>query len=519
MPRGENVDKGSASLSLRGICALALLVAPALVIVDAVVLKTCARGGDVAASEGVGLMVSGATLDTERRELVGSRASARGSSPIDRGPRPGAPGAGAPSLHDSRHAGEQAASGACIPGLAAPMLALCEKALLRFQEVDSVSGTLPGEAGAGLGPTFSGNSCAMCHAQPAVLGASPGLTSPQIPVPNPQVALATLDGARNVVPPFITLDGPVREVLFKSDNDIHALFTIAGRSDARGCGQQQPDFEDNLRRKNASFRIPLALFGLGLVEAVSEATLSANLAASSDAALGIAGTFNRSSHEGTIARFGWKAQNKSILIFAGEAYSTEMGVTNELFPQERFAAPGCSLNGIPEDAPNPLKTGTLSERSTDIENFAFAIRLSAPPTPEAPPGATPSSLENGERQFRIIGCANCHTPLLTTSTSNLDPVLSAIPIHPFSDFAVHHMGSGLEDGIEQGRAGPDQFRTTPLWGVGQRLFFLHDGRTTDLVAAIAAHASPGSEANTVIANFQKATLGDAQDLVDFLRSL
>jgi CxxC motif-containing protein (DUF1111 family) len=592
MGHGENVVKKTTSPSLRGISALTLLLAPALVILDAIVLKTCARGNDETESEGVVLTVSGAIVDAEQRPLqgvtltlngsdqattrsgsngtysistwikgtpgtswsvrpsldgcqfapsifqlsgptrnavgnfigsgekcAGLPAGALGTSPVDRGPRPGPPGAGSPPLHGDRHAAEQAAARACLSGLAFPMMALCAKGLMRFQEVASVSGTLPGETGGGLGPTFSGNSCAMCHAQPAVLGSSPSVRSPQNPLPNPQVALATRDGARNSIPPFVTLDDPVREVLFKSDNDIHALFTIAGRSDARGCGQEQPDFAENLRRDNIRFRIPLALFGLGLVEAMSEATLSANLAASSNSALGIAGSFNRSNNEGTIARFGWKAQHKSILIFAGEAYNTEMGVTNELFPQEREAAEGCSLNATPEDAPNPRKEGTLSDNSSDVENFAFAIRLSAPPTPEAPPGVPRSSLENGERQFRSLGCSNCHTPSLTTSTSNLDPALSDIVIHPFSDFAIHHMGSGLADGIQQGSAGPDQFRTAPLWGVGQRLFFLHDGRTTDLVAAIAAHASSGSEANTVIANFQKAGINDAQDLVDFLRSL
>jgi CxxC motif-containing protein (DUF1111 family) len=399
------------------------------------------------------------------------------------------------------------------------MLLVCQQAILRFEEVDSVSGTIPGESGAGLGPTFSGNSCAMCHAQPAVLGSSPSRRSPQNPTPNPQVALATSDGARNSIPSFVTLDGPVREVLFKSDDAIHALFTIAGRSDARGCTQGQPDFEANLRRENLSLRIPLALFGLGLVEAVSDAALSANIGASRNAALGIDGTFNRSSNEGTIARFGWKAQNKSILIFAGEAYNTEIGVTNELFPQERNAAEGCTLNGIPEDRTDPARTGTLSDTSTDVENFALAIRLSAPPAPAVPPGVTHASLENGEQQFRSVGCANCHTPSLTTSTSNLDPALSEVPVRAFSDFALHHMGSGLADGIVQGAAGPDQFRTTPLWGIGQRLFFLHDGRTTDLVAAISAHESSGSEANKVIANFQRAATNDQQDLVDFLRSL
>ena len=97
---------------------------------------------------------------------------------VDPGPRGGAPGAGA--YYSSLNANEQN---------------FFTQAQLRFQEIDSVSGTMPGETGSGLGPTFNGNSCAMCHAQPAVGGSSPGLKSPQNPVPNPQVALATLDGA------------------------------------------------------------------------------------------------------------------------------------------------------------------------------------------------------------------------------------------------------------------------------------------------------------------------------------
>ena len=77
-------------------------------------------------------------------------------------------------------------------------------------------------------------------------------------------------------------------------------------------------------------------------------------------------------------------------------------------------------------------------------------------------------------------------------------------VHLFSDLLVHHMGKGLADGITQGSAGPDEFRTAPLWGVGQRVFFLHDGRTADLVEAIEDHKSPGSEANKVIDNFDQA---------------
>jgi CxxC motif-containing protein (DUF1111 family) len=89
----------------------------------------------------------------------------------------------------------------------------------------------------------------------------------------------------------------------------------------------------------------------------------------------------------------------------------------------------------------------------------------------------------------------------------------------FSDLALHNMGSGLADNVLQGQAGPDEFRTAPLWGVGQRIFFLHDGRTTDLLAAIKDHASPGSEANTVINMFNLLPAQQQQDVLNFLRSL
>ena len=135
--------------------------------------------------------------------------------------------------------GGPANAGTSYPGLSEDEKAYFGEAMSRFMEVDSVSGTI--EAGKGLGPTFNGNSCAQCHAQPAVGGSSPGLKSPQNPVPNPQVALATMDGASNVAPSFITANGPVREARFIRNSDgsldggVHGLYTIAGRSDASGC--------------------------------------------------------------------------------------------------------------------------------------------------------------------------------------------------------------------------------------------------------------------------------------------
>jgi len=97
--------------------------------------------------------------------------------------------------------------------------------------------------------------------------------------------------------------------------------------------------------------------------------------------------------------------------------------------------------------------------------------------------------------------------------------LSNQTAHLWSDLLVHHMGKGLADGITQGAAGPDEFRTAPLWGIGQRIFFLHDGRTSNLVDAIEDHKSKGSEANLVINQFNKLSRQEQQEIIDFLRSL
>jgi CxxC motif-containing protein (DUF1111 family) len=112
----------------------------------------------------------------------------------------------------------------------------------------------------------------------------------------------------------------------------------------------------------------------------------------------------------------------------------------------------------------------------------------------------------------------CHTPSLQTGTFPV-AVLTNKPVNLYSDLLVHHMGVGLADDIVQGAAGPDEFRTAPLWGVGQRLFFLHDGRATDLLTAIQAHASSGSEANGSVAAFNRLKANERQDILNFLRSL
>ena len=204
----------------------------------------------------------------------------------------------------------------------------------------------------------------------------------------------------------------------------------------------------------------------------------------------------------------------------------EMGITSNLFPQERDETPSCIFTATPNNSLNFTTPATSATSNpaviSDIEGFANFMRMLAPPTP-APDTPT---IANGRATFIKIGCAHCHTPSLTTgkmiaSGSSTVPsaALSNQTAQLFSDLLVHHMGRGLADGITQGAAGPDEFRTAPLWGVGQRIFFLHDGRTSNLVEAIRAHKSRGSEANRVIHQFNKLSTEEQQGIIDFLRAL
>jgi CxxC motif-containing protein (DUF1111 family) len=430
-------------------------------------------------------------------------------------------------------------AGSPLSTLSAAQLGFFQNGLARFLQTDSVGGAMSGEPGVGLGPGFNANSCAGCHAQPAVGGTSPSSTAYPFIGPNPQIAAASDSGGSNSIPFFITPDGPVREARFPfaltssgaisstPDGGVHDVFTIAGRADAIGCVMPQTNFEQMAQLNNVIFRIPTPVFGAGLIENIPDATIVANMAANASLKrqLGITGHPNYSGNDGSITRFGWKAQNKSLEIFAGEAYNVEMGVTNELFMNERASPPSsCMYNKTPEDETNFTSDG--AQIPSDVVQFAMFMRFLSPPAPSAkgiPGDPSQRSIQNGQALFNQINCTACHTPSLQTASSSFTDGLSNQQAALFSDLLVHHMGSGLADNVSQGAAGPDEFRTAPLWGVGQRVFFLHDGRSTPanggLLNAIQAHSSQGSEANRVISMFNQLTTQQKQDLLNFLRSL
>jgi CxxC motif-containing protein (DUF1111 family) len=408
----------------------------------------------------------------------------------------------------------------------------------RFQEVESVSNG----ANNGLGPRFNSNSCSSCHGQPAIGGSGVAV--------NPQFAFISNGVAPgNTLPYFVTASGPTVEARFpyffnnngsanlnSPNGGVEALFVVTGRSDAGACSLPQPSFTAAQAANNIIFRIPTPTFGSGLIENLDDSTLLNNLATNSRNNFGISGGFNHNGNDGTISRFGWKAQNNSLHIFGGEAYNVEMGITNILFPQERplpgedqqlTGLPSNCLNlagkGYPEDTSNPAATPDKAVLD-DVSAFANFMRFLAPPPPGGVvlSGSTVSAttIALGASLFSSIGCATCHNPTVgTTQVSKFTGSLSGAPVNAYSDIEIHHMGSLLADNVSQGGAGGDQFRTAPLWGLGQRIFLLHDGRTTSLITAIKDHASHGSEASFVEGNYLNLSSTQQQELLDFLRSL
>jgi len=415
--------------------------------------------------------------------------------------------------------GGTARAGRPLPGLTANESIFFDIGREDFEEAEGI--------GDGLGPRFNLDGCGGCHFQPDIGGSSGTV--------NPQVAVATAFGARNTVPAFITLNGPIREARLKRlpngqpDGGVHALFVISQRNDGTGsagaCNITQPNFAAEAANNNLIFRIPTPVFGLGLMENITDSELNRNLTegAATRAALGISGRLNHNDNDGRVTRFGWKAQNISGLVFSGEAYNVEMGITNENFQIERDETQSCQFAQLPNDVTNTdgvTSTDTISA----IEKFAFFMRFLAPPTQSTTTPGGNASIAEGFNAFVNIGCTHCHTQQLRTGNTTV-AALRNQNVRMFSDLALHNMGPGLADDIRQGQATGDEFRTAPLWGLGQRVFFLHDGRTNNLLTAIQAHRSaangtyPASEANQVIDRFNALSATARQHMLNFLRSL
>lgn len=362
--------------------------------------------------------------------------------------------------------------GSALPGVTPTEFAAFTLGLEDFREIE--------EPGDGLGPLFNGTGCASCHNVPAIGGGSP-MTEMRA-------------GARDA-------DGRFRVV---GGTTLYQLFSIPDHR----CQAQVPAEATVVAR-----RMSIPLFGAGLIEAIPDETLLALEDPFDRDRDGISGraaiVTDIATRQRRVGRFGWKAQIATLLTFAGDAYTNEMGITNDVFPEEPYGGISdarlreCDRLRDPEDLVDP-RTGKRA-----IDNFEAFMKFLAPP----PRGTISDEARAGEQLFTAIGCASCHVPALSTG-ANASAALHRKTVQLFSDLLLHDVGTG--DGIAQEAAEPEEIRTPALWGLRFRRPLLHDGSAMTPADAIRRHAG---EASGVLERYQSLTNEQRRVLLAFLDSL
>lgn len=362
--------------------------------------------------------------------------------------------------------------GSVLPGITPREFEEFRIGLEDFREIE--------EASEGLGPLFNGTGCASCHNVPVIGGGSP-MTEMRA-------------GARDANGEFRVVGGTT----------LYQLFSIPDHR----CQSQVPVDATVVAR-----RMSIPLFGAGLIEAIADETLlaledpfdrdrdgiSGRAAVITDVATG----------QRRVGRFGWKAQVATLLTFAGDAYTNEMGITNDLFPHEPYGGISdaqmkeCDRVRDPEDLPDP-RTGKRA-----IDNFEAFMKFLAP----LGRGPITDAVRTGEQVFGALGCSSCHVPSLTTGAS-ASAAVSRKTVPLFSDLLLHDIGTG--DGIAQEAAQPGEIRTPALWGLRLRRPLMHDGSAMTPAEAIRQHSG---EATAVMDRYRRATDDMRRALFAFLDSL
>lgn len=336
------------------------------------------------------------------------------------------------------------------------------------------------DAAEGLGPAFNGLGCAQCHATPAIGGISPVA----------EVRAGHVDENGN----FTVLGG---DTLFH-------LFSLPNQE----CQPQIPPEANVIAR-----RIPIPLFGAGLIEAIADEAIRVREDPNDQNGDGISGRagiiLDLATGAQRVGRFGWKAQHATLLAFGADAYRNEMGITNDLFRNEVGAGIDpevlklCDPASDPEDRRDPL-TGLRG-----IDAFEAFMKFLAP----LDRGPIDGTVVRGETLFTATGCASCHVPMMVTAQSR-NPVFDRREVHLFSDLLLHDIATG--DGIPQGDALASEIRTPALWGLRHRRPFLHDGSAATPEQALLRH---GNEAQRAAENYRNLPSADKSALLAFLDSL
>ena len=334
----------------------------------------------------------------------------------------------------------------------------------------------------GLGPAFNGTSCAVCHNVPVVGGG--GIIA--------EIRAAGRDS--NGRPVALSPDG---ETLFQ-------LFSTP----LHGCQVQLPAEAVIIAR-----RIPIPLFGAGLVEAIPDEAILALADPDDRDGDGISGrpsiVRDIATGDRRVGRFGWKGQHATLIVFGADAYRNEMGITNDLFREELGVGLTPEQYRRCDPFPDPEDRIDPATRRRGIDNFASFMKFLAP----AGRGEISPLAVQGEQVFARVGCGSCHTPTLTTGPSR-EPAFDRQAVQLFSDLLLHDVATG--DEIPQGSASPEEIRTPALWGLRFRRPLLHDGSAPTIEAAIMRH---GGEAESARRRVEGLSAPERQALIAFLRSL
>ena len=363
-----------------------------------------------------------------------------------------------------------------------------------------------------LGPKFNNVSCASCH-----FGNGRGLVSFGRRASQSVVKVSTLFGR----PAHTGAPIPVRGVGLqirdhglspvKADGRLALLWELSHGTYYDGTSFELRKPIVQLQGASAklptgtmfSLRRPPPVFGAGLLEAI-DATTILSMADPADADFnGISGranlVWNKQERAATVGKFGFKASSPSLLQQVATAYSTDMGVTNPVFPE----------GDRPPD---------ISQRVLGLTVF-YAQTLAVPKARSQDDAV----VQSGQRTFNTIGCAQCHVSTIITGQHSIAE-LSYQTIHPFTDLLLHDMGEGLADGRPDFVAESQEWRTTPLWGIGlsslvlagAEVTYLHDGRARTLEEAVLWH---GGEAEASREAFMRLSANEREELMIFLRSL
>lgn len=358
-----------------------------------------------------------------------------------------------------------------LPGLSADLLMAFSDGFEEFTNAENTEG--------GLGPIFNQISCVACHLQGGTGGAS-AIT--------------------------VTRFGRVNHGVFDSLESLGGSLLQA--LSINPAAREFVPSEANI----VSHRQTTPLFGLGLVEAIPEANILAGVRCGKpDGVKGKAHMVTDVvSGQTMVGRFGWKAQQATLLAFSADAYVNEMGVTNRFFPTENAPNGKADVLAAFDQVADPEDSIDPATGKADIDHSADFMRFLAPlrPLPMT------DSATAGKTVFQSAGCAVCHTPRLFTGNNDIG-ALNQKAVDLYSDLLLHDMGI-LGDGIVQGDAGAREFKTPPLWGARVSAPYLHDGRAPTLDAAIRAHDGEGSPSKI---RYTKLSVQQRQQLLDFINTL